>query len=240
MPRFFLKSIADSPVITGADGVHISRALRMKPGERLVVCDKAGYDYDCVIKSISGGDVFLDIVKKHPNVTEPSVCLKLFVCLPKGDGMDDIIRHAVELGVSEIYPVVSSRCVSRPDARSASSKLARWQKISDEAAGQSGRGRIPPVNGIIPLDRALTELAGCDLSVVFYEGGGEPLRGFDYGNVRSIGVLTGPEGGFSESEIEACRAAGARIATLGPRILRAVTAPLAAVTAVMLLAGQLE
>ncbi len=240
MPRFFKKGFESQPFIDGADAQHIAKSLRMKPGEELVVCDTEGYDYRCTIISATADTVSLDVKEKVANATEPTVKAALFLCLLKGDGTDLVIRQAVEMGVSEIYPVVSSRCVSRPDAKSGKGKAERWQKIANEAAGQCGRGILPTVHGIISFEECLKLGAEMDSAVLFYEGGGKSLRELELPQNGSVGLLIGPEGGFDINEVRRAEECGFTTATLGSRILRAVTAPLAALGAVMLLTGNMD
>ena len=138
MPRFFTDNINDkTAVITGDDAKHIGKVLRSRIGERVTVCDMAGFDYECEIAEI-GEQVLLNVISKTPNETEPSVYVHLFQALPKSDKMEFIIQKAVELGVSEITPVLSARCVSRPDESKMQKKVRRWNAVAYEAAKQCG------------------------------------------------------------------------------------------------------
>lgn len=242
MPRFFKEDFEKSPVICGEDAVHITRALRMKLGEELMVCDTKGTDYRCKILSCDRNGVQLEIIEKTPSSSEPTVTVTLFQCLLKGDKFDNVIKHSVELGVSHIVPVLSKNCVARPDKSTFAKKTERWQKIVLEAAGQSGRGRVPTVCEPTEFTSCLEPLKNTSLSIFFYEAGGEPLTSIVEQNKAStdIAIVIGPEGGFQPEEVLAARQAGAQIATLGRRILRAETAPLAALTGIMLLSGNLE
>lgn len=242
MPRFFKENFEAEPFIAGADAAHIARSLRMKPGERLVVCDSRGTDFDCVIDRVSPERVELSVTERRPNASEPDVSVTLCTCLLKGDKFESVLRHSVELGVSEIVPVLSENCVSRPDARSLETKGARWQKIAAEAAGQCGRGIIPAVLPAEKLTRLSEELSRFDLTLFFYEAGGNPLGEilWEHDGAKKIAVITGPEGGFTAEEAEMLEQAGAQTVSLGKRILRAETAPLAALTGVMLLTDNLE
>lgn len=226
-------------VLTGDAADHVVRSLRMRPGETLVVCDMKGADYHCAVAEISDGSVFLTVLEVRPTVSEPDVAVTLFQCLPKGDKMESVIQKSVELGVHRIVPVLSARCVSRPDDRSTAKKLLRWQKIADEAAGQSGRGILPQVAAPVPFAECAASLGEFDRPMLFYEAGGRPLAGLIAGGIRTAALLVGPEGGFDPAEVELARKAGAEITTLGPRILRTETAPLAALASVMLLTGNL-
>ena len=154
--------------------------------------------------------------------------------------MDAIVQKAVELGATEIVPVYMRRCVSRPDEKSAAKKAARWQKIADEAAKQSGRGTLPQVLPPIGFSKAAQRAAENGPVLLFYEGGGKPLSGVVSSDWKSVSFFIGPEGGVDETEVQMLTENGACMATLGPRILRTETAPLAALTAIMLLTGNLE
>ena len=146
MPRFYIDPPAgDFITLTGEDARHICRSLRMSAGETLVLCDGAGNDYNGVLRQADGQTATVEILSRHPSQTEPSVFIRLFQALPKGDKMEWILQKAVELGASEIVPVLTERCISRPDEKSMDKKLARWQKIAVEASKQCGRGRIPAV-----------------------------------------------------------------------------------------------
>lgn len=240
MPRFFKSDFEAFPFIEGADAQHIAKSLRMKAGEELTVCDLAGNDFLCKISSVSPDRIDLSIGEKVPNKTEPSVSAALFLCLLKGDGFDTVIRQAVEMGVCEIYPVVSARCISRPDGKSGKGKTERWQKIANEAAGQCGRGILPKVHDIISFDQCIETASDADSALLFYEGGGKALSALELPRGGRISLIIGPEGGFDPKEVEKAQKAGIETATLGSRILRAVTAPLAALGAVMLLTGNMD
>ena len=125
MPRFFKDEInEDNLCLTGADAHHVGFSLRMKPGEQLTLCC-GGIDYDCEISSITGDCVYLDLIEKHPCMAEPDINVTLFQAVPKLDKLEFIIQKSVELGVSRIVPVLTRRCISRPDSRDFEKKLKR-------------------------------------------------------------------------------------------------------------------
>ena len=159
--------------------------------------------------------------------------------MPKSSKLEDIIQKCVELGVTEIVPTLTKRCVSRPDDKSAGKKNVRYQKIALEAAQQSGRGIVPQIQNMKTLKQAVAD-DDSEVKIVFYEGGGERLTDIVKPNTKSVAVFIGPEGGFEESEVELIESAGGVRATLGKRILRTQTAPVAALTAIMLLTNNLE
>lgn len=242
MPRFFKEDFKENPFLEGADANHVARSLRMKVGEALTVSDSRGTDFDCVITSVTPDRVELKIKEIKPSESEPSVEVTLCTCLLKGDKFEMVIRHSVELGVTKIVPVLSTNCVSRPDAKSLKSKEQRWQKIANEAAGQCGRGVLPTLLSTIDLSALAKTFNDYDLVLFFYELGGEPLGEtlWENDSAKKIAIITGPEGGFTASEAELLANAGAKTISLGKRILRAETAPLAALTGVMLLTDNLE
>ena len=226
--------------ISGEDAAHISRSLRMRTGEELTLCTPDGRRHDCVIDDITGDAVRVRVLSSTVCEQEPELKVSLFVALMKGDKTDDVVQKAVELGVYEITPFISARCISRPDGRSMEKKLARWQKIADNAASQSRRGIIPRVNPCIDISDIPRYTQNVEKAVVFYECGGERLRDIIPSDCRSIALITGAEGGFEQEEIDRLTDRGVIAATLGKRILRAQTAPVAALCAAMLLTGNLE
>lgn len=242
MPRFFKENLKEETFIDGADANHISRSLRMRTGDELTVCDGKGTDYLCVITEILFDRICLEIKEEIPSVSEPDVKVTLCTCLLKGDKFERVIKHSVELGVNEIIPVISTNCVSRPDERSLNNKIERWQKIAFEAAGQSGRSIVPKVDRAMTLKLLSEQFLNFDLVLFFYESGGGSLGEalWAKADAKKIAVITGPEGGFTPEEHEMLCRAGADVISLGKRILRAETAPLAALTGVMLLTDNLE
>ena len=232
MPRFFKEFFENEPFIEGDDAKHIAKSLRMRVGEALTVCDTKGNDYNCTISAVLDGRIELEVNNVVKTVSEPGVEVTLFQCLTKGDKMDLIVRQAVEMGVSKVVPTVSQNCVSRPDEKQLNKKIERWQRIADEAAGQSGRGILPKVLDSMTLTDVAKTLSSFDRCYFFYELGGESVGKIEP-DVKKIAVIIGPEGGFSLAEAERFKTAGATVSTLGPRILRAETAPVAAVSLIM-------
>lgn len=241
MPRFFVPEIPDTGwlEIGGQDAVHIQRSLRLRVGDTVTVCDGQGTDGVGVIASFSADAVQLHIQRREPSHSEPHCAVTLYQGLPKADKMEWIIQKAVELGVTRIVPVQMAHCVAVMNEKS-DKKAARWQKIANEAAGQSGRGVLPVVESPCTFAAAAARLAG-ETAVVCYERGGEPLPKLAQTvGGESVSLVIGPEGGFAPAEIERLCADGARLATLGPRILRCETAPVAALAVWMALTGNME
>lgn len=242
MPRFFIEAEPVDGLLTieGADARHIARVLRMGPGESLVLCNGAGVDFDCVIEQAGAERILCRVRGQSPSASEPRTEVTLYMALPKADKMELVIQKTIELGVSRIVPFSSARCVARPDA--SGRKALRWQKIAAEAAKQCGRGRIPEVAGVIPFEEAVREAALAETALFFYECERErSLRGVLQGRpLRTVSLMIGAEGGFSLEEAREAGAGGLISVSLGKRILRCETAPLAALAAVMYESGNLE
>lgn len=241
MAWFFTDTELESSaaVLTGETAVHIEKSLRMKPGEEITLCTPAQMQCTGKIRSISGGQVVVQITEKKPCEQEPDVQITLYQALPKGDKMELIIQKCVELGIYEIVPVVSARCISRPDEKTLVKKQQRWQKIAVQAAMQSRRGQIPRVRMPKSFAQAVQE-ANHDLLMLFYECGGEPVRSLLQQKPETIGMFIGSEGGFEEAEVQQVLQKNGKTATLGRRILRAETAPLAALSVLMYETGNFE
>lgn len=238
VPRFFVakESISGSTAgITGDDARHISRVLRMKPGEELILCDEQGTDYTCRVETLSDSLVTLRVEGSQPSVSEPSVKITLFMALPKGDKMDYVIQKAVELGVNEIVPYSSSRCIVKLNEKDKAKKQERWARIALEAAKQSGRGIIPQVKMPVSFKEMLELAKKSELPLFFYEKERDvSLKSLLTGRkFQSAAVIIGPEGGFEETEASLAKAAGIPSVSLGARILRCETAPGCAICAIM-------
>lgn len=240
MQKLFVENINDEKIILdGESARHIAKSLRMKVGDVICVTDGGGDDYGCQIEEITKDEVVLKVCYKQACESEPSCRVTIYQGVPKSSKMEDIIQKCVELGVCEIVPTLTKRCVSRPDDKAAGKKNQRYQKIALEAAQQSGRGIVPKIENMKTLRQAIAEDES-DVKIVFYEGGGEKLADIVKPDTESVSIFIGPEGGFEQEEVEQIEASGGVRATLGKRILRTQTAPVAALTAIMLLTGNLE
>lgn len=240
MQKLFIDYTPENDILLdGEQARHIAKSLRMKVGDMLMITDGTGRDYGCRIDEITKDTVHLEICYQQASNAEPNCAVTIYQGVPKAQKLEDIVQKCVELGVTKIVPTLTRRCVSRPDEKQALKKNQRYQKIALEAAQQSGRGIVPQVGNMLTLSQAISE-DDAEVKIVFYEGGGKPLKSIIDSNVKSVSVYIGPEGGFDETEVEQIKQSGAQVATLGARILRTQTAPVAALTAIMLLTGNLE
>ena len=238
MPRFFVDKEyikEEKIIISGSDAHHIARSLRMAEGDSVTVSDGEGMEYECRLSRIRDEECECEILLKSPSERESPVYITLFMAYPKGDKLEVVIQKAVELGASRIVPFESSRCIKRPKAEKQDKQLARLKKIAEEAAKQCGRARIPEVSLPLSFEKMLCEMKKSALSLLCYEderGTNIKTALREAGEKDSIAVIVGSEGGFSEGEAEAARAAGARAVSLGKRILRCETAPSFALSAI--------
>lgn len=242
MPRFFKSMspavLGDEVVIDGQDAVHLRRSLRLREGDAVLLCDGRSTEYETVIDRFEGESAVLTVTAVRASTAEPTLKLTLYQGLPKGDKLEWIIQKAVELGATCIVPVEMSRSIAKIGDK-ADKKHKRWQAIADEAAGQSGRGILPTVEKPLSFKEALSRMAGTP-TVVCFEGGGKPFSQLVCRSQQELSLVIGPEGGIAPEEIEALKDSGAAIASLGPRILRCETAPVAAIAVAMAAAGDLE
>lgn len=226
MRRFTLQpdQLAGGRVTFDADeSRHLSRVLRLRPGDTVIASDGAGRDYTVRLEAV-GEAARGTVIAEAAGVPESPLAITLVQGVPKGDKMEAIVRAATELGVTRFRPALCERTIVRLEPARWRDRARRWQRVAREAAKQSGRAIIPEVE----LPRPLAECLGtaADLALCLWEGGGEPLGTLLAGaaTARSATVVVGPEGGLALSEVEAARAAGLRIVSLGHRILRTETA----------------
>lgn len=233
MPRFFveqnqIQNIDGKPqtiTIDNEDAAHISKSLRMRVGEKIVVCDGLSKEYDCTIQTV-GTQVTLAVDSWKLSENEPPYRVVLYQALVKGDKFETVIQKAVECGVSEIVPVQTARVDVKPDEKSMEKRLVRYQKIAKEAAGQSGRALVPKVRPLMKMKEALEDASHNQLAFVCYEND-EHLtlkRLLQKDRPQTIAFFVGPEGGFSQEEIALAGQYGVQSVGLGKRILRTETA----------------
>lgn len=240
MYNFFIDENAitnDTAVINGGDFNHIKKVLRMKIGEELLV-SVGGYSHLCKIESFTDDAVIAKIIERDSKDASLPIEIYLFQGLPKSDKMELIIQKAVELGVREIIPVEMKRCVVKLEPKKADSKIARWQAIAESAAKQSKCTKIPTVKPVMPFAGAMQYAKTLDMLILPYENKEgmkatvEALNQINSG--QKIGIMIGPEGGYEDSEIDIATENGAKVISLGKRILRTETAAITAMSMLML------
>lgn len=242
MHRFFIPQLyAAEMVIKDVDAKHISKVLRMQPGDKIQIVSDDGVTAIAEIVSLQADNVVVKCLEKLAESHEPSVNITLAQGLAKGEKMDFIIQKAVEMGASSIVPVAMEHSVVRLEGAKADKKVERWQKIAEAAAKQSKRDIIPQVQAVQTMQQML---ANNDLQhkIIAYEcedrlGLKTALQRCD--NLRELLLIIGPEGGISEFELELARKNGAVPVSLGKRILRAETAGVVALSAILYETGDL-
>ena len=245
MARFFMAGtnlMGGRAYIRGQDAEHV-RVLRLRPGDDVVICDGKGTDYRCRRVTNLGDEVEAEVVEVVPCRGEPAVDVTVYAGLPKGERADFLIQKCVEAGAKRIVFFDCERCVAKIDGKSMAKKLERFNRISQSAAEQSGRGIVPKVDYIHNYVEMLDSAAKSDAWLFMYETGDDrvPMREAieAAGDFGSISLTTGPEGGFSLAEAKLAKGAGAVLCSMGERIFRCETAPVVAVTAVMYAKGEL-
>ncbi len=233
MHRFFTENKIDEVghiEIQGSDVKHARDALRMASGDKLEIVVE-GKAYLCAIKEITKNLMVAGVIKPLEGSHESSISINLFQGLPKSSKMETILQKATELGVSSFYPLITSRTVVRlRDDKQQDKKLERWESVVQEAAKQSKRDVIPRVHPVVQMGE-LGELLKEGLTIVPYEASDEHgikeiLRSLE--TPKRVNIVIGPEGGFEEEEIDLLENLGAKIVSLGPRILRTETAGIVA------------
>lgn len=228
MHRFFTTP-KEFPAVTGGDARQIKDVLRMKPGERIELLTGDGQVHEAKIVSLDKGRVDCQVLLSRPAEGEPQVKITLVQGLPKARKMGLIVEKCVELGASQIIPMLSERTVAKE------AKQERWQKIAKEAAEQSKRAIAPQVSEAMKFNDVLKLRERFDLALIPWEEEKElTLKQVlsTHDTLSSILLLIGPEGGFSAAEVEAAKKAGFISVSLGKRILRTETAGLAALAAI--------
>lgn len=221
--------------IVEEDVRHIKDVLRIAPEEIIeIVCDEIVYI--CMVKALYKNSVETKILKQHKGKNESKLHINLYQGIAKGSKMDLIIQKATEIGVKEVYPIISDRTVVKiNDMKKENKKVDRWNKIALEAAKQSKRDVVPVVHNIITLENVLNLLENEHNIIVPYENEenvhiGDIMKDLTVGKIH---IIIGPEGGFEYEEIERLQGIKSKIVSLGPRILRTETAGLVAASILM-------
>lgn len=231
MYRFFEQENAlksDSLYLNSENTHHILNVLRMREDELFeVVIDKKVYLGNFTKKE--GESLVVNVKDIYEDTNESKIKIHLYQGLPKSDKLELIIQKCIELGVSEITPFTSSRTIVKWDVKKESKKIKRYEDIAEAAAKQSKRGYIPKINGVIDFGMLIEQIKD-NVSILAYENRGNSLRNVLRDEAsKNINIIIGPEGGFSEQEVESLAENGAKVVHLGNRILRTETAAIALV-----------
>lgn len=244
MRRFFIspEQLAQPrPCIQGPDARHLRLVLRSRPGDRIAVLDGRGNAYQARIVALERDKVFVELETPLPEKPDPAPEIILAQGYLKDKKMDGLVRPLTELGVSRWIPFLAARSVPAPDPKRLLGRYDRWQKISLEAVKQCGRRQPMAIDPPVPFETALEQARECDTRLIFYEKQSEsrtrpPAPPHP---AAKVFVMVGPEGGFEPQEVELARQAGFSVLGMGPRILKAETAALAAAVLIQYLFGDM-
>lgn len=245
MPRFFVKKEQESEKeinIIGEDIIHIKNVLRKQIGDILEICNEdTGNVYKCKIFKINDNIIATHKIEKI-QVEDNNIKIDIYQGLPKFDKMELIIQKSVELGANAIIPLKMKRCVVKIDEKSENKKIERWQKIAESAAKQSGRDIIPQIANVTKIDELAKRITQYDIVIVCYENEQKNKLKTELLQLKNnmkehpeikIAVVIGPEGGLEENEVELLKQNGAKVVTLGKRILRTETVALNVLSIIM-------
>jgi 16S rRNA (uracil1498-N3)-methyltransferase len=233
IPRIYLPQpieTGDTCAVTAEQARYLGSVLRMREGEPLLVFNGTPWEYQAILRRAADG-MTVEITGKR-GMPVGGIEITLCQAIPKAEKMDGIIRHATELGVGRIIPFLAGRSIPRWPAAKWPQKRERWQKIALEAARQCGRIDIPEIGRIASFAEMLDSTQSGELKLIPWEeesglGIREVLRDPKYDGMKNIRLVIGPEGGFSNDEIDRARGAGFLSVSLGKRVLRVETAALA-------------
>ncbi len=233
MNRFFVsrENIKEKEAVIDnkEDVKHISKVLRLQEGESVILSDGEGYEYICLITDIDKSTVYVSIKEKLLSKEDDKVKIFLYQGMPKGSKLEYIVQKCIELGADEITPVIMDRSINHDRGKS-ENKIKRYEKIAESAAKQSHRSFIPKVRSPLNFDVILDELDRFDLVIFPYENEDnltiksfmENIEHID--SIKDVAIIIGPEGGFSQIEVEKLEGKGIVPVTLGKTILRTETA----------------
>jgi 16S rRNA (uracil1498-N3)-methyltransferase len=234
MRYFFIepsKISGSTSIITGSDARHIKTVLRLKPGDKIGLYDGRGVEYRAEIITFSPESVNVSITDSFPSTAESPIRIVIAQAFLKEKKMDGLVRQLTELGITKWIPFFAERSVPRPDKKQISARSQRWEKIAKEALKQCKRGRIIEIGETVSFEDMLNAAASSDLKIVFWENEIKSVNSRlpkPHRQINTIFAVLGPEGGLTSREIQSARNRGFVTAALGPRILRAQTATLAA------------
>ena len=242
MPKFFITNnqIKNNKIyLIGDDVKHIANVLRKQVGCKINICNMETSDnFLCEIEEINKDSIKCKIIETIKSEAESDIDITIFQGIPKAEKMELIIQKCTELGVKHFIPVQMERCVVKLDDRTQKKKLERWQKIAETAAKQSGRDIVPTVENSINLAKLCNIIQKYDIVLLAYENEKENKLKDELKNIKNkkdlkIGIIIGPEGGIEKQEIEKMQLAGAKVITLGKRILRTETVGISITSIIM-------
>ncbi|MBQ3145383.1 MAG: 16S rRNA (uracil(1498)-N(3))-methyltransferase [Clostridia bacterium] len=250
MPKFFVKNNQikeDRIIIVGEDVNHIKNVLRLKVDDNIQICNSdTAQNYTCGISKLNDNSIECIIFNEIESNSESDIDITIFQGIPKADKMELIIQKCVELGVNQITPVEMKRCIAKIEDKAKNKKIERWQKISEVAAKQCGRDKLPKINNVINVKNICNIICEYDIVLLAYENEEintlkneiQKLKNIKNKEIK-IGIIIGPEGGIEKEEVDLLKESGAKVITLGKRILRTETVAFVLASIIMYELGDL-
>lgn len=248
MHRFFIDEDlieGESLKIKGSDFRHISRSLRLQPGDEIIACPGDGRDFTVQLENFKDDYAEGKIINSRQNKSEPDLNITLAQAIPKNKNMELVVQKCTEIGIKEIIPLFTARTIVKLTDKKKKKRCQRWQRIAEEAAKQSQRGIIPQINDIHNLKKIIDIQNDFDLIIICWTGEkAEGLKNIfsrvEMEDINEVLLLVGPEGGFRTDEIELiCQQAGGYSLSLGDRILRTETAGFVTLSLLLYEAGDI-
>lgn len=245
--RFFVAPTAihgrDVQISDPALAHQLGNVLRLQPGDRIVVLDDTGWEYTVVLDTVGRHGASGQIEERMVSPGEPTLRLTLYVALLKADRFELVLQKGTELGVDRFVPLLTTRSIADQAAAASAAKRERWERIIREAAEQSRRGRLPVLAAPQPFAQACRKATADARTLLLWEGGDATglttALATGAHETRPCAIFSGPEGGWTEDEVATALGYNMILVTLGPRILRAETAPIAAAAAIFYAHGDL-
>ncbi len=239
--RFFVPDLqpGQATALPPDEAEHLVRVLRLRAGDTIAVFDGRGREYAARIEKATRGHVVIRTTGQREPAPEPSVRLTLAIGVTKGDRMDAAVRDAAMLGAAVVQPVVTARSETTRPALARGRRVGRWRRVAVASVKQCGRAVVPEVRDPVSLE-AYLRIETADLRLMFVEpraGASAALAGVS--RPESAAVLIGPEGGWAPDEIAGARRAGFHAVALGQRTLRADAMPIAAISVLQFIWGDL-
>lgn len=231
--------------ITGEDVKHLRQVLRLKPGDAVSLFDGSGLEYAVELTSVEKDMACGKVLSSSISDTEPKTRLTLYQGIPKAEKMDWIVQKAVELGVFRIVPVITRHTVVQLDPKDRERKRERWNRIAKEAAKQCKRAFVPEVTLPVAIETLRQQGKSYDAWILLYEQEQkkclkELLKCYNINKIGNIALFVGPEGGFSDSDLENLAPLDIVSASLGKRVLRTETAALCGISIIMYEMGDMQ
>lgn len=246
MDRFFVEKgnlRREEVVLEGQQAHQIHNVLRKKAGEHIIVLDNLGWEYEIGLKTVRKEKVTGLIKEKRKAVGEPAVEITLFQSLLSREKFEWVLQKCTEVGVRRFVPIVTERSIVRQGSIKPN-KIERWQRIIQEAAEQSARGRIPELEKAVNFEKAIAGLEGFDYKLMAHtHGQGKSLRQClksGEKKIKSVALFIGPQGGFTENEVQSANDNNVAVISLGNRILRTETAAVIASSLILYQLGEME